>query len=196
MCWSINTSTCFEDLSATTNNHQHGDWITESEVVREPQVERRVRQIAVDDNHFMRPSYQQSSSTTSDRGANARHPSCVIFAVIIDDFDPLKDISSIMTKGNMKQSKSTTITYRKAPWELTIRKEVSFTSTNDKQCVVLLQLFFTNEQLDDPQELDLIFNQIIRDCRKSNPFRIRNYERETIAQILRKCLYCRSLMVF
>ena len=33
-----------------------GEWVTESEVVRGPQVERRVRQVPVDGKHYVRPA--------------------------------------------------------------------------------------------------------------------------------------------
>uniref|UniRef100_A0A7E4VMD7 Myosin motor domain-containing protein n=1 Tax=Panagrellus redivivus TaxID=6233 RepID=A0A7E4VMD7_PANRE len=60
--------------------------------------------------------------------------------------------------------------YLQEPWKLTIRREV----------------FFPGEQLDDADAIDLVFAQIIGDCRKNNPYRIRQFERERINFILNK----------
>uniref|UniRef100_A0A183DKG5 Phosphorylase b kinase regulatory subunit n=1 Tax=Gongylonema pulchrum TaxID=637853 RepID=A0A183DKG5_9BILA len=49
----------------------------------------------------------------------------------------------------------------------------------------LLQIFYPQEQLEDEMEIDLIFAQIIADCRKPNAYRIRNFERDAVSQILR-----------
>lgn len=48
------------------------------------------------------------------------------------------------------------------------------------------QLFYPYEQLDDINEIDLLFSQIITDCRKPNRHRIRQYEKDEINKILRK----------
>ncbi|VDK50805.1 unnamed protein product [Anisakis simplex] len=71
-------------------------------------------------------------------------------------------------RANDKQKPA--VQYAKQPWELTIRKE----------------LFYPFEQLDDMQEIDLVFSQIISDCRKQIPYRIRSFERDSISQILRR----------
>ena len=42
------------------------------------------------------------------------------------------------------------------------------------------------EVLDDALEIDLIFAQIIKDCRQRNQMRIRKYEKESVNQLLRK----------
>jgi hypothetical protein len=47
-------------------------------------------------------------------------------------------------------------------------------------------MFLPFEQFDEPGEIDLVFSQVIADCRKNNAFRIRPYEREIVSQILRE----------
>ncbi|CAD6189023.1 unnamed protein product [Caenorhabditis auriculariae] len=60
--------------------------------------------------------------------------------------------------------------YVKAPWKLTIRKE----------------MFYPGEVLNDIQVIDQVFAQVIEDCRKSYPYRIRLYERQQVEEILRE----------
>lgn len=64
------------------------------------------------------------------------------------------------------------LAYAEQPFELMLRREV----------------FAPGEVLDDAQEIDLVFAQIIRDCKRQlNQPRIRRYEREAAQQLLRKC---------
>uniref|UniRef100_A0A1I8EDA0 Myosin motor domain-containing protein n=1 Tax=Wuchereria bancrofti TaxID=6293 RepID=A0A1I8EDA0_WUCBA len=70
---------------------------------------------------------------------------------------------------NEQQRERPAVQYIQQPWELMIRK----------------QIFHPNEQLGEEQEIDLIFTQIITDCRKPKSYRIHNNERDAISQILR-----------
>ncbi|CAI2356602.1 unnamed protein product [Caenorhabditis sp. 36 PRJEB53466] len=59
--------------------------------------------------------------------------------------------------------------YVKAPWKLTIRKE----------------MFYPGEVLNDIQVIDQVFAQIVEDCRKSYPYRIRLQDRKQVEDVLR-----------
>ncbi|EJW73050.1 hypothetical protein WUBG_16040 [Wuchereria bancrofti] len=78
-------------------------------------------------------------------------------------------IISINGQQNEQQRERPAVQYIQQPWELMIRK----------------QIFHPNEQLGEEQEIDLIFTQIITDCRKPKSYRIHNNERDAISQILR-----------
>ncbi|KAL3995180.1 hypothetical protein ACH3XW_24750 [Acanthocheilonema viteae] len=70
---------------------------------------------------------------------------------------------------NEQQRERPAVQYARQPWNLVIRK----------------QIFHPNEQLGEEQEIDLIFSQIISDCRKPKSYRIHNNERDGVSQILR-----------
>ncbi|VDM92805.1 unnamed protein product, partial [Litomosoides sigmodontis] len=72
-------------------------------------------------------------------------------------------------KQNEQQRERPAVQYVQQPWNLTVRK----------------QIFHPNEQLGEEQEIDLIFTQIITDCRKPKNYYIHNSERDAISQILR-----------
>ncbi|VDD88673.1 unnamed protein product [Enterobius vermicularis] len=82
-----------------------------------------------------------------------------------------ENISPIEIK---RQKEKPAVQYEVKPWSLTIRKEMQH-----------FQLFYPYEQLDDINEIDLLFSQIITDCRKPNRHRIRQYEKDEINKILR-----------
>uniref|UniRef100_A0A915K2X2 SH3 domain-containing protein n=1 Tax=Romanomermis culicivorax TaxID=13658 RepID=A0A915K2X2_ROMCU len=73
----------------------------------------------------------------------------------------------LMKKSNKK--KLSVLTYENAPWRLKIRKE----------------LFYPNESLDEEELMNLLFYQIISDCKEPNPFRIRPKDRDMVANHLR-----------
>uniref|UniRef100_A0A915Q1R9 SH3 domain-containing protein n=1 Tax=Setaria digitata TaxID=48799 RepID=A0A915Q1R9_9BILA len=68
-----------------------------------------------------------------------------------------------------QQRERPAVQYIQQPWNLMIRK----------------QIFHPNEQLGEEQEIDLIFAQIISDCRKPKAFQIHSSERDAVSQILR-----------
>ncbi|MCP9262373.1 BMA-HUM-4 [Dirofilaria immitis] len=70
---------------------------------------------------------------------------------------------------NEQQRERPAVQYIQQPWNLMIRK----------------QIFHPNEQLGEDHEIDLIFTQIITDCRKPKCCQIRNNERDAVSQILR-----------
>ena len=45
-------------------------------------------------------------------------------------------------------------------------------------------MFLPNERLDDVITINMVFAQIIEDCRRSIPYRIRLHEREVVKDIL------------
>lgn len=55
----------------------------------------------------------------------------------------------------------------------------------------IFKVFAVDETLDDGVEIDLIFAQIIADCRRNIPYRIRKFEREVVNQIL--CEFFRNV---
>uniref|UniRef100_A0A8R1HLW9 Uncharacterized protein n=1 Tax=Caenorhabditis japonica TaxID=281687 RepID=A0A8R1HLW9_CAEJA len=61
------------------------------------------------------------------------------------------------------------VKYVKAPWKLTIRKE----------------MFYPGEVLNDIQIIDQVFAQIVEDCKKSYPYRIRFQDRKQVEDVLR-----------
>ncbi|CAL2049495.1 unnamed protein product [Caenorhabditis brenneri] len=61
------------------------------------------------------------------------------------------------------------VKFVKAPWKLTIRKE----------------MFYPGEVLNDIQIIDQVFAQIVEDCKKSYPYRIRLEDRKQVEDILR-----------
>ncbi|CAG9530060.1 unnamed protein product [Cercopithifilaria johnstoni] len=70
---------------------------------------------------------------------------------------------------NEQQRERPAVQYVQQPYDIMIRK----------------QIFHPNEQLGEEQEIDLIFAQIINDCRKPKSYRIHNNERDAVSQILR-----------
>lgn len=62
------------------------------------------------------------------------------------------------------------VKFVKAPWKLTIRKE----------------MFYPGEVLNDIQIIDQVFAQIVEDCKKSYPYRIREQDRKQVETVLRK----------
>ncbi|KHN72863.1 Unconventional myosin-XV [Toxocara canis] len=134
---------------------QIGEWVYESDVLRSDVKESRLRA-------------QQLHGNLYARGVPA------VIAPMPSDSSSSPQIANIQKNlyeksAPPKQREKPAVQYVKQPWTLTIRKE----------------LFFPYEQLDDVQEIDLVFSQIIADCRKQIPYRIRNYERDAISQILR-----------
>ncbi|CAI5456126.1 unnamed protein product [Caenorhabditis angaria] len=61
------------------------------------------------------------------------------------------------------------VKYVKAPWKLTIRKE----------------MFYPGEVLNDIQIIDQVFAQIVGDCKKSYPYRISLQDRQQVEEVLR-----------
>ncbi|UMM40185.1 hypothetical protein L5515_016916 [Caenorhabditis briggsae] len=61
------------------------------------------------------------------------------------------------------------VKFVKAPWKLTIRKE----------------MFYPGEVLNDIQIIDQVFAQIVEDCKKSYPYRIRLEDRKQVEDVLR-----------
>uniref|UniRef100_A0A1I7T3H3 PAX-interacting protein 1 n=1 Tax=Caenorhabditis tropicalis TaxID=1561998 RepID=A0A1I7T3H3_9PELO len=61
------------------------------------------------------------------------------------------------------------VKFVKAPWKLTIRKE----------------MFYPGETLNDIQIIDQVFAQIVEDCKKSYPYRIRLQDRKQVEDVLR-----------
>ena len=49
---------------------------------------------------------------------------------------------------------------------------------------MLFKVFYPGERLEDIDSIDLVFSQIINDCRKNNPHRIRQFERDRVNYIL------------
>eukprot|EP00081_Caenorhabditis_elegans_P009581 NP_001294790.1 Heavy chain, Unconventional Myosin [Caenorhabditis elegans] len=62
------------------------------------------------------------------------------------------------------------VKFVKAPWKLTIRKE----------------MFYPGEVLNDIQIIDQVFAQIVEDCKKSYPYRIREQDRKQVETVLRQ----------
>uniref|UniRef100_F1KSK8 Myosin-XV n=1 Tax=Ascaris suum TaxID=6253 RepID=F1KSK8_ASCSU len=132
-----------------------GEWIFESDVLRSDNKESRLRAQQLHENLYSR------GVPAAVTPASPEQPSSLPIANI------QKNIYEKATPPRRREKPA--VQYVKQPWILTIRKE----------------LFFPYEQLDDIQEIDLVFAQIIADCRKQVPYRIRNYERDAISQILR-----------
>uniref|UniRef100_A0AC34Q1U1 Uncharacterized protein n=1 Tax=Panagrolaimus sp. JU765 TaxID=591449 RepID=A0AC34Q1U1_9BILA len=87
-----------------------------------------------------------------------------------DDNLNQSNYADFVPKYEPQTPNSPAVTYIEEPWQLTIRREV----------------FYPGEKLDDLDTIDLIFAQIIADCRKSNPHRIRQFEKDRINFILNK----------
>ncbi|CAB3401132.1 unnamed protein product [Caenorhabditis bovis] len=68
-----------------------------------------------------------------------------------------------------KTAEKPAVKYVKPPWKLTIRKE----------------MFYPGETVNDIQVIDQVFAQIVEDCKKSYPYRIRLQDRQQVEEILR-----------
>lgn len=81
---------------------------------------------------------------------------------------PTTSMSMISVKDKVVSGSPPATSFVNEPWKLTIRREV----------------FYPGERLDDGDAIDLVFSQIINDCRKNNPHRIRQFERDRINYLL------------
>uniref|UniRef100_A0A914Y6P3 Uncharacterized protein n=1 Tax=Panagrolaimus superbus TaxID=310955 RepID=A0A914Y6P3_9BILA len=81
---------------------------------------------------------------------------------------PPKSAMSLISAKSQSSSNIPATCFISEPWKLIIRREV----------------FFPGETLDDIDSIDLVFSQIISDCRKHKPHRIRHFERDRINSIL------------
>uniref|UniRef100_A0A914QT21 Unconventional myosin-XV-like domain-containing protein n=1 Tax=Panagrolaimus davidi TaxID=227884 RepID=A0A914QT21_9BILA len=83
---------------------------------------------------------------------------------------PTKSAMSLISAKSQSSTNVPATCFISEPWKLIIRREV----------------FFPGETLDDIDSIDLVFSQIISDCRKNKPHRIRHFERDRINSILNK----------
>uniref|UniRef100_A0A0N5AY31 SH3 domain-containing protein n=1 Tax=Syphacia muris TaxID=451379 RepID=A0A0N5AY31_9BILA len=133
-----------------------GHWVYHSDVVRESNNEVHVKAEHLQGNLYAK----RIAAAPNELNAEAAPME------VSKKFDQ-ENVNPKQTIAKPKQKPA--VQYEVKPWMLTIRKE----------------LFNPYEQLDDIHEIDLLFSQIITDCRKPNRYRIRQYERDEINKILR-----------
>ena len=93
-------------------------------------MERRVRQIAIDDKRYMRPSVDTTVNRTT---GTFRHCAAITLksnTIVAVDIEPSPPQQNGMQHSppvvDKSKKKPPALTYTKPPWELTIRKEVPY----------------------------------------------------------------------
>ncbi|CAJ0583911.1 unnamed protein product, partial [Mesorhabditis spiculigera] len=87
----------------------------------------------------------------------------------IPEPQPARQVPVFLPRAPSPVRQRPALSYVKQPWKLTIRKE----------------MFYPGERLDDPVMISQVFSQIIDDCKKFIPYRIRAHERENVKGILK-----------